>query len=349
MLHVAVVADLTVVVADLTDTSLPAGDLCVSPFCPLQLRKFLEISAGLQAGLAIARGSDRALVMAPMAALGCSSPTGPMAAGGAAKGGGRGFGAAAGPVTLSAGPPPTSSSRLGRPRRSHPSTSAPSAAMASTAKMGRRGFSSLGLGCCLPLSLLLAPPGARASTVTSAGFFGKFLNPEFKQARDFVQRGMRKFLDGDVAGRSAADERFTPTHTPLLPSLSSSSRLSCPSRRRGAGASSSFFMASVRLSQSADFAAAAAVVALFVVRSVADFDEAIALDAAYKGRLWQRGLSLYYTRDFEAAAEQFRADVALNPNDTEEALWTYAPCPLNSPNPLSAPSLPPPSLIRSET
>ena len=39
--------------------------------------------------------------------------------------------------------------------------------------------------------------------------------------------------------------------------------------------------------------------------------------------MWQRGLSLYYAQEYEKAAEQFRCDVAYNPNDTEEALWTY--------------------------
>ena len=67
----------------------------------------------------------------------------------------------------------------------------------------------------------------------------------------------------------------------------------------------------------------AVVVVVVACASVADFDEAISLDASYKGRLWQRGLSLYYTRDYSEAAEQFRVDVSLNPNDTEEALWTY--------------------------
>ena len=39
--------------------------------------------------------------------------------------------------------------------------------------------------------------------------------------------------------------------------------------------------------------------------------------------LWQRGLSLYYAEDYEKAAQQFRDDVAVNPNDTEEAIWAY--------------------------
>lgn len=42
-----------------------------------------------------------------------------------------------------------------------------------------------------------------------------------------------------------------------------------------------------------------------------------------KPYLWQRGLSLYYAGRYADAAEQFRADVAVNPNDTEEAIWAY--------------------------
>ncbi|KAM3405655.1 hypothetical protein ACQJBY_008266 [Aegilops geniculata] len=37
----------------------------------------------------------------------------------------------------------------------------------------------------------------------------------------------------------------------------------------------------------------------------------------------QRGLSLYYLDRFEDAAEQFRLDVAANPNDTEESIWRF--------------------------
>ncbi|XP_048632237.1 uncharacterized protein LOC125606978 isoform X1 [Brassica napus] len=39
--------------------------------------------------------------------------------------------------------------------------------------------------------------------------------------------------------------------------------------------------------------------------------------------LWQRGLSLYYMDRFEEGAEQFRLDVAQNPNDTEESIWCF--------------------------
>nr|GEV96126.1 tetratricopeptide-like helical [Tanacetum cinerariifolium] len=60
-----------------------------------------------------------------------------------------------------------------------------------------------------------------------------------------------------------------------------------------------------------------------VVGSVAEFDNAIKLDPRQKAYLWQRGLSLYYLDRFEEASEQFRIDVAQNPNDTEESIWCF--------------------------
>ncbi|CAH2054978.1 unnamed protein product [Thlaspi arvense] len=57
--------------------------------------------------------------------------------------------------------------------------------------------------------------------------------------------------------------------------------------------------------------------------SVTEFDRAIVLDPRQKAYLWQRGLSLYYLDRFEAGAEQFRLDVAQNPNDTEESIWCF--------------------------
>ncbi|KAF8068335.1 hypothetical protein HT031_002023 [Scenedesmus sp. PABB004] len=55
--------------------------------------------------------------------------------------------------------------------------------------------------------------------------------------------------------------------------------------------------------------------------SVEDFDAALAADPRLRPYLWQRGLSLYYTGEFEQGAKQFRDDVAVNPNDTEESIW----------------------------
>jgi len=54
-----------------------------------------------------------------------------------------------------------------------------------------------------------------------------------------------------------------------------------------------------------------------------DFDAAMAMDASIRPRLWQRGLALYYLEEFEEGAKQFRVDVDANPNDTEEAIWTF--------------------------
>jgi len=58
-----------------------------------------------------------------------------------------------------------------------------------------------------------------------------------------------------------------------------------------------------------------------VERSVQIYDAVIAADPRRIPYLWQRGLSLYYAGDYAAGAEQFAADVAVNPNDTEEQIW----------------------------
>ncbi|KAL3515991.1 hypothetical protein ACH5RR_022893 [Cinchona calisaya] len=60
-----------------------------------------------------------------------------------------------------------------------------------------------------------------------------------------------------------------------------------------------------------------------VLGSLVEFDKAIELDPRQKAYLWQRGLSLYYLDRFEEGAQQFRLDVAQNPNDTEESIWCF--------------------------
>ncbi|GAB2218687.1 hypothetical protein Droror1_Dr00001914 [Drosera rotundifolia] len=60
-----------------------------------------------------------------------------------------------------------------------------------------------------------------------------------------------------------------------------------------------------------------------VAGSVLEFDRAIELDPRQKAYLWQRGLSLYYLNRYQDGADQFRLDVAQNPNDTEEAIWCF--------------------------
>lgn len=58
-----------------------------------------------------------------------------------------------------------------------------------------------------------------------------------------------------------------------------------------------------------------------VEESVAIYDALILDDPRRKPFLWQRGLSLYYAERYKDGAEQFKIDVAVNPNDTEEQIW----------------------------
>jgi lipoprotein NlpI len=60
-----------------------------------------------------------------------------------------------------------------------------------------------------------------------------------------------------------------------------------------------------------------------ILASIADFDRAEQLEPALKPYLWQRGLSFYYADRFAEGADQFAADLAVNPNDAEESLWQY--------------------------
>jgi hypothetical protein len=66
-----------------------------------------------------------------------------------------------------------------------------------------------------------------------------------------------------------------------------------------------------------------------VAASLAAFDAALAAAPSMRPYLWQRGLSLYYLGSPEdpapwrEGARQFRDDAAVNPNDTEEAIWAF--------------------------
>ncbi|KAK3282580.1 hypothetical protein CYMTET_9689 [Cymbomonas tetramitiformis] len=60
-----------------------------------------------------------------------------------------------------------------------------------------------------------------------------------------------------------------------------------------------------------------------IAESIEYFDEVLEMSPKQKPFLWQRGLSLYYANRFVEGAEQFRSDVAVNPNDTEEAIWAF--------------------------
>jgi lipoprotein NlpI len=60
-----------------------------------------------------------------------------------------------------------------------------------------------------------------------------------------------------------------------------------------------------------------------VVGSIEDFDKVLEVAPGQTPYLWQRGLSLYYAERYQEGADQFRRDVAVNPNDTEEAIWAF--------------------------
>ena len=59
-----------------------------------------------------------------------------------------------------------------------------------------------------------------------------------------------------------------------------------------------------------------------IEESIKDFDNVISIDSRYKPFLWQRGLSLYFAQRYDECASQFRGDVIVNPQDSEESIWT---------------------------
>jgi hypothetical protein len=58
--------------------------------------------------------------------------------------------------------------------------------------------------------------------------------------------------------------------------------------------------------------------------SIQLFDQAAAAQPSLQPFLWQRGISLYYADQFEAASRQFQTDVTVNPLDVEEIVWDIA-------------------------
>ena len=53
-------------------------------------------------------------------------------------------------------------------------------------------------------------------------------------------------------------------------------------------------------------------------------DQAAVPSGSLRPFLWQRGISYYYTDDFEKGSRQFRYDVQVNPLDVEEIVWDIA-------------------------
>eukprot|EP00667_Euglena_gracilis_P020167 EG_transcript_21772 len=69
--------------------------------------------------------------------------------------------------------------------------------------------------------------------------------------------------------------------------------------------------------------ATAAFFAADIDSAVRAYDSAAQQDPRVRPYMWQRGIALYYAGEFEACAQQFRLDVSVNPNDTEEAIWAF--------------------------
>jgi lipoprotein NlpI len=57
--------------------------------------------------------------------------------------------------------------------------------------------------------------------------------------------------------------------------------------------------------------------------SVEDFDRAAELDASLAPRLWERGISYYYAKEFAKGARQFEAYQTYDASDVENVVWRY--------------------------
>lgn len=57
--------------------------------------------------------------------------------------------------------------------------------------------------------------------------------------------------------------------------------------------------------------------------SVDDFDRFLQLRPERKPHHWQRGISYYYTREYEKGVKQFELHKTVNPEDVENAVWQF--------------------------
>jgi lipoprotein NlpI len=60
-----------------------------------------------------------------------------------------------------------------------------------------------------------------------------------------------------------------------------------------------------------------------IAASVKDFDAAAKLSPESAPQLWQRGIALYYLKQYEEGRKQFESHRLVNPNDVENAAWWY--------------------------
>jgi lipoprotein NlpI len=57
--------------------------------------------------------------------------------------------------------------------------------------------------------------------------------------------------------------------------------------------------------------------------AVADFDRYVKLSPRAESRQWERGIALYYARNFERGAKQFELYQTYHDNDVENSVWRY--------------------------
>ena len=60
-----------------------------------------------------------------------------------------------------------------------------------------------------------------------------------------------------------------------------------------------------------------------IKESVADFDREVELLPAVEASHWQRGISLYYAKEYEKGVKQFELHQTVNPQDVENAVWHF--------------------------
>jgi len=60
-----------------------------------------------------------------------------------------------------------------------------------------------------------------------------------------------------------------------------------------------------------------------ITESIRDFDRAVEIEPRIAPRLWQRGISLYYTGNFDKGRQQFESHKTVNPHDVENAAWHF--------------------------
>ena len=56
--------------------------------------------------------------------------------------------------------------------------------------------------------------------------------------------------------------------------------------------------------------------------SITQFNRATDKSPSLSAVMWQRGLSYYYAEQYDEGSKQFRYDIAANPSDAEEIIWT---------------------------